>query len=348
MEALRLQKPRWMPFRVFLALAERKSKRLIEKNLRHDYPHAHERLLGIAEGAGKSPGTLFLMNALEAFMSDVSGSTCVPVAAACSALAVRGSRSATGYPVIARNFDYIPTVRPYYVLRETRPTGGLRSLDFTMAPLAGAVDGVNEAGLCITYNYAFTTDRSAASTPISLSIGEALARCRTVQEAAEWISSRPRWGGGILMLADESGDIASLELSRTRSRVVRPDGPSDVLFHTNCFAGSDMCRVEVLPETAFDHRAPIALRGRVVLQSAIKRRQRFTDLVADHRRLGLDDLEAILSDHGADGLGTDDTICMHGSYWQTTATLQLLPRERKMRVSYSSACQARFTEVGLN
>ena len=337
-----------MPFPVFLALAERRSQRMLAAALRRDYPEMYERLLGIARSADIPVRTLFLLNALEAFMSCVTDSTWVPGPSACSAVAVRGSRSASGHPIIARNFDYLPTVRPYYVLRETRPAGGLRSLDFTMAPLAGAVDGVNEAGLCITYNYAFTTDRSPASTPISCSIAEALERCSTVPQAAEWIASRPRWGGGILMLADAAGDIASLELSSTRSRLIRPADGEDILFHTNCFVGSDMCQVEVVPETMFDHRAPTALRGKLVLQSAKRRRERFNDLLVARAKFAPEDLLQIMADHGADGSPSDDSICMHGSYWQTTAALQLFPHERKMRVAYTSACQAEFTEVKLS
>ena len=104
----------------------------------------------------------------------------------------------------------------------------MRSLEFITAPMAGTIDGVNEAGLCITYNYAFTLDRpNQPAGMISMAISEALASCRTVAEAAEWITSRPRWGGGLLMLADATGDIASLEFSSTRSQLRRPAGDAD-------------------------------------------------------------------------------------------------------------------------
>src|SRR5205809_200922 len=77
----------------------------------------------------------------------------VPCPGACSAIAVRGACSRTGEPIIARNFDYLPMVQPFYCLRDSRPGGGHRSLDFTVAPIAGAIDGMNEHGLTITYNY---------------------------------------------------------------------------------------------------------------------------------------------------------------------------------------------------
>mgnify|MGYP002527445259 CR=1 FL=1 len=61
--------------------------------------------------------------------------------------------------MVARNFDYLPLVQPFYLLRESRPTGKLRALEFTTAPLAGAVDVMNQQGLCITYDYCFTIDK---------------------------------------------------------------------------------------------------------------------------------------------------------------------------------------------
>jgi hypothetical protein len=35
---------------------------------------------------------------------------------------------------------------------------------------------------------------------------------------------------------------------------------------------------------------------------------------------------------------------MHSDYWNTTACVQLSPKDRKMRVAYDSACRARFEE----
>ena len=79
--------------------------------------------------------------------------------------------------MIARNFDYLPLIQPFYLMREVDPKDGLRSLDFTCAPLAGAVDGLNEAGLCITCNYAYVTDAPTYAGTMSMAIADALAQC---------------------------------------------------------------------------------------------------------------------------------------------------------------------------
>jgi hypothetical protein len=64
--------------------------------------------------------------------------------------------------------------------------------------------------------------------------------------------------------------------------------------------------------------------------------------------MGPEELRTILSDHGSTGQPTDDSLCMHGSYWTTTASLQWFPAERKLSVAYSSTCQAEYRALQLN
>src|SRR5438034_1576518 len=260
----RMLQPPWMPYALYRWISENRATRFLEDSLKRDFPEAHLRMKGISEQSQIRMGLLYLLHALEPMLCDVSRCAIVPAFAACSAVAVRGRRSATREPVIARNFDYLPLVQPLYTLRESRPRSGFRSLDFTIAPSAGTVDGLNEKGLCITYDYAYVSDFSGRGTaPISIVIAEALQRCATVIEAADWISSRPRWGGGILMLLDT------------------------------------------------------------------------------------DQLARIMSDQQSGGMPGDTSICKHSDYWNTTATLQLFPVSRRMRVAFDSACRAKYKEFGL-
>lgn len=346
LEAFRLQQPRWLPYQAYRWLTEQKAWRFLAGPLSRDYPAMSQRLSGIAEGAGVGLKAIYLLNSLEPFLSLVGDCTTCP--GACSTVAVRGRRSATGEPIIAHNFDYLPVAQPYYVVRESRPQQKRRAVEFTLAPLAGSVDGMNEEGLCIAYNYAYTTDTpSGTAAPISMAISEALERCSTVTEAAEWIPLRPRWGGGLLMLADATGDIASLELSSTRSHLRRPTPGEDVLFHTNALSDAHMQEIQVSWEATYTDRAPIPLRGHRVHQSSELRGQRFEQLLAETEILGPDELAAVMADHGPSGAPDDCTPCVHSSYWCTTACLQFFPRSRRMRVAYESACQARYEEVRL-
>lgn len=346
LEAFRLQQPWWLPYSGYRWLAERKASHFLTRALNRHHPALSQRLAGIAEGAGIGLRTIHLFNALEPVLSSVAGCTACP--GACSAVAVRGRRSITGEPMVARNFDYLPLVQPYYLIRESRPQGGLRALEFTTAPLVGAVDGMNEAGLCIIYNYGFTTDEpTAPAVPISMAVSEALQQCSTVAEAADMIISTPRWGGGLLMLCDASGDIASLELSSTRSHLRRPVSGEDVLFHTNAFSSDRMREVQIPWNAVYTDRAPTPLRGRRLHQSSQLRDQRFEELLGQAEHLGADELGAIMADHGPTGTPDDNTPCMHSSYWNTTACLQFFPKSRRIRVSYSNACQALYEEAQL-
>ena len=78
--------------------------------------------------------------------------------------------------------------------------------------------------------------------------------------------------------------------------------------------------------------------------SSDDRDQRFAELLRGDAPLAQDDLQTLLADHGPGGVGGDNTICTHGSYWYTTATLQFLPRSRRMRIAYDTACNAKYRE----
>ncbi len=343
-QSFRIGQPWWLPDNVFLWLARFRAAWLLAQPLEQDFPETNERLAGIAEGAGLGLRTIYLINAIEPIMSSVKDRSVVPSMAACSAVAVRGRRSASGEPIITRNFDYLPFIQPYFTLRENRPQHGHRSLDFTVATMSGTVDGMNEKGLCITYNYAYTIDEGPPSAPISMLITEAIARCATVTEAADWIISRPRWGGGILMLADASGDIAALELSNTQHRLRRPEGGSDLLLHTNQFHCPQMQPYEVSHRAIFNERAHPAMRGRRVLESAELRTRRLTELLRGFKAFTSNELTALMADHGPHNRPSDTTVCVHGQLRATNACLQLFPRSRRMRVAYDSACRAQYQE----
>src|SRR5262245_22184305 len=139
LESFRLEQPWWLPFRAFRRVAESRAERILSEQLEQQFPSCHARLRAIAEGAGVSYSVIYLLNAIEALLSAVRDHVVFPPPGACSAVAVRGSRSLTGEPIIAKNFDYLPLVQPFYFLRESRPASGLRSIEFTVAPLVGKI-----------------------------------------------------------------------------------------------------------------------------------------------------------------------------------------------------------------
>ncbi|QDU94948.1 C45 family autoproteolytic acyltransferase/hydolase [Lignipirellula cremea] len=351
LEFFRLQQPWWMPYTAFLWSAESRAQSLLQAHVERSFPQMFERINGMAAGSGVRVGTLYLYLALEAVMASIDSATRVDQIpepfAACTALAARGERSAFGSPFVVHNFDNVAQSREFFVVREICRPQQYRSLEFTGAPLGGVIDGVNEAGLCIAYDYAMTVDGEQSGPPVSLAIDDALGACSTVAAAAQRIQSHPRCGGAILMLADASGDIASLELSSTRSFLRRPSSGEDVLHHSNAFQASTMKKVQVSPHACYAETTPFGLRGQRVLQSPERRDERLHGLLSQLGRLGAEEVGQLISDHGPDGQPSSDTVCMHGDHWSTIASLQLFPVERKMRIGYGPACQAEFRELSL-
>lgn len=344
LEAVQLMKPRYVPFPVFLRLAELKAARFLRRAFRVAPLSAERRLRGLAFGAGVPFRKLALCGAMEAALSDLGAITSIPVTAACSAVALTRSAVRDGHPMLAHNFDYLPVTQPFYVVRRSLPLNQLRSVEFTVAPLAGAVSGVNEAGLCVTCDYAYATDRGGPAPTVTMLLSEVLAQCRTVEQAVGLLSRTPRVGGGLLMLGDESGTIASVEISSTRLERRDPIQGRDRLGHTNRFHCPAMRAVEVNPQAVHGKRSPEALRGRRVHQSAEEREQTLQRLLDSESVFDRELLHGLMSSHGPSGEPSSGTICMHSNYWHTTASLQLFPVERRLRIAFSPTCMAEYSD----
>ena len=151
----------------------------------------------------------------------------------------------------------------------------------------------------------------------------------------------------MLMLADASGDLASVELSNTRAGVRRPAAGTDWLLFTNVCLCPETCAVQVSESVAWSERAPSPLRGGLVLQPHAKRSRRIEQLVRNQSRLGPDELAVIMADHGPTGVPDGASPCVHTDYFKTTASLQWFSARRCVRVSYSTACTAQYVEIAL-
>lgn len=346
LEPFRLLQPGWMPYSLFLRTAARKAEKSLSRAVEEGSPAAHARLLGIADGSGVPARELWLVQTLEALLGSVEGATSSVPLGACSTVWFDESSSPAGEPLIWHNFDYVRMIGPYLTVRESRPIDGHRSIEFTAAPLCGALDGVNEKGLAVTYNYGMSTEPARPDPTISMRISETLAQAATVGEAVEYLQDCTRWGAGLLMVADASGNACSLELTSSRNGVRRP--PDDrPLVHTNKYHLEQTIESEVGEQVAFDARAPRSLRGERVLDSPMAREERLQELLAQVGRLDLGGLQTIMSDHGGGESGSLNTICMHSDYLQTSACIQCLPRSRTLRVSVGPACRAAFKEYSL-
>ncbi len=342
LEAFRLQSPRWLPYGAFVKLADYRAERALRTGLTSGLPDAWARMQAISQASGISLRRLALLNALEPVLSELSG--CVTgLEAGCSAVAVGADRSGGHGAILAHNFDYLPLVQQFYCIRDERPDNGFRSLQFSIAPMAGAVDGINEAGLAATLNYAYATDRNCPAPTISMRLAEALTRCQTVQAACDYFTHSSRWGSGLIMLADAHGATASLELTAT-THFIRPGSTHGIITHANRVCGEPTSAVQVPANAIHGNRSPRALRGHRVHSSSEQRERALRDIEQIDSPLDPDKLAKQMANHGPTESPSRLTLCMHSDYWHTTACVQLLPEARRLRVSYSTACQAQYVE----
>src|SRR5439155_19515416 len=91
----RMLQPPWMPYALYRWISESRATRFLENPPKRDFPEAHLRMKGLSEQSEISMGLLYRLHALEPMLSVVSRCAIVPAFAACSAVAVRGGRSAT-------------------------------------------------------------------------------------------------------------------------------------------------------------------------------------------------------------------------------------------------------------
>ncbi|MBC7230321.1 MAG: hypothetical protein H5T74_08030 [Actinobacteria bacterium] len=336
-EALQVDKPPLLPLKAYLNLAARRAVGEMLDDLAEHYPDQKNRLEGIARGADVDISHLFLALSTELAMTRINYRL-----GACTAAGVGAERSALGEPMLIKNFDYPESFRPYYVTRLCSSPSVASTLSVTIASMAGCHDGMNEHGLCISYNYGHGTDLPKVNVPVSILVQEALERCSTTREAVSFLGEGKRCGGAILLVADASGDMATVELSSNFSGVREPqDG---LLINANHYLCRDMTSYDIPRNAYYTGKNVRAMRGVRVHESSELRYERAEMLLGALETVSMRELLDVFCDHGESGRGDDNTICRHGPYFTTTCSIIMLPGSRRMLVTYGHPCESVFTD----
>ncbi|MBB84272.1 MAG: hypothetical protein CL931_10730 [Deltaproteobacteria bacterium] len=112
-----------------------------------------------------------------------------------------------------------------WVLRESRPQVGYRSVEVTLPWLVSSVAGVNEAGLAVVAAPLLWGAPGREGNPTSLLlVQECLQRFPDLEGALDWCRKRPVEGEQSLVLADANGDLATVAFSGRDCRVLPGDG----------------------------------------------------------------------------------------------------------------------------
>ena len=251
---------RWQRAR-FRLLPESDLCRQVRLEIRRFYPQQAEMMEAMAR-ASRVPVS-WLIAVLAGNRRSASPADALVLAAA-SAITDRGGLLARSLPADA-------------ILRRSRPESGFRSIELTqpwrIAPLAG----VNEAGLavaCLSNSGGIAGSRHAA--PAALLAHDCLRRFDSLDGAIDWLLARPGGGKSMLVLADDSGEIAGVSVDGDERKLFRPaDG---LIIHTGGHArqaeiekglraaspllGSDLGRFLGLPLVVVEpRRRSIALLG---------------------------------------------------------------------------------------
>jgi hypothetical protein len=157
----------------------------------------------------------------------------------CSSLIVEPSRSATGGPLIGRNFDF-PTLgrlHRYSLLMVYRPAGQHAFAAVGFPGLVGIFSGFNDAGLAVaTLDVEQSADGSRkfnpTGTPLAFVFRRILEECTTIDEAEKLLRSETATTWMNLAVCDRDGG-AVFEI--TPDHVARRDGEQGLVRCTNHF-----------------------------------------------------------------------------------------------------------------
>jgi len=316
-------KPKWLPKSLFVMLAKRRADKMLRKDLLNLYPKQAERIRGIAEGATVDVSSLLFIQMLEM------------VLCSCTSIGFLPKATSTGETILAKNFDYMNFTEPYSLVCETQPSNGYKTLCCRMVPLSGALDGMNEHGLAMTYNLARSVDEPECNVPTSVILQEMLETCKNTQEATVFLT-KAKTGGhdGIITLADVTDEIKTVELSCRHLKVREPE--SDVVINTNHYQTPEMKSIEI----------PSVKSQKVQgYRTSPIRLERVRELLRNNRNIDEKLIKTVLRDHGPENIPSARTICVHGEVGSTTRSMIMYPKRRLIKVLFGYPCKNEYQEI---
>lgn len=261
----------------------------------------------------------------------------------CTSLGLSGRHTADGRVRLAYNHDFPPAFEPFLRIRRSRPRDGLASLALTYPTLVGAVAGLNEAGLAMSYNQAYATDlnRRSPATFVTMVLQECLDGCHSVAEAIEHLLATPVTNGAMVTLVDAAGERAVVEVSAGQ-RLVRRERDDSILYTFNKYRLKETSAVEI-PVGAVTTGVAA---GYDVHRCNVTRERRFLEM--DHAPPRDDAaLFLLMADHDG-GAGDEDTICRHDDPMSETILSAILdPSAGTIRAIFGRACAGTPTTFAL-
>jgi predicted choloylglycine hydrolase len=159
---------------------------------------------------------------------------------ACSTVTLPAAAAPDGVARFGRNLDFpsFDVADKASVVLVYRPQGRYAFASVAWPGLVGVLSGMNEHGLTLANMEVRRGPRAPSAMPYTLLYRSVLERCRTVDEAIEFLRDTPRQTANNLMLMDASGARAVVELTPASVQVRR--GKDDAaLISTNHQRGEE-------------------------------------------------------------------------------------------------------------
>lgn len=326
-----------MVYRLFLNAQGKKFLKLHRGLLQnHQGVNVYKKIEGLAKGLGKDVSRVYGINSFEALSSEL------PYTLGCASLGFSAENCDTNKPLMAYNHDFPDLFGQYLFVRKNIPVVGYTSLSLTYPTLVGAIAGINEAGLALTLNHAYTLDREdKPGLFFTILLQECLDRCKTVDEAIHLIDQTPVPNGSMISLMDAAGHKATYELSCTARKLRR--AKSKILVTLNRYQMKEMEKVQI-PLTA---QGKWILKGHAIHAHNFSREKRLKEILNLNGVYSPKDILKILSDHNG-GTGAFDTLCRHDQ--QTSGTLAHVlmdPSKKALKVIFGHPCSGKYVNYKL-
>ena len=235
------------------------------------YPQYVEEMMGIAEGAGVEMDDIAVLNAMEAVTMDALHLT------KCTSFAVNGERTADGHVLIAHNEDWLPEDEGDVFLVHASPDDEPPFLAMTYGGLIPNI-GFNAHGIAQCCDSVYPIDSRIGIPRLVLS--RAVLASRTPSEAVRRCLVPRRAAGYNHLLAHESGEIYSVEVSARQFAILYAE--NDYLVHTNHFRDPQLRSIESEPDELISTRIRYFRTERLVKSTTKHTIRSLQEIQRDH------------------------------------------------------------------
>lgn len=249
-------------------------------------------------------------------------------AVGCTTWAAADGATADGQPLLVKNRDYYPEHLDLQLVVLARPTRGYHYGYVTSAAGPGVFSsGLNEAGLAVADTHVPSLDLGPGLPSFSLMM-HILEEHSTVRSALDYLASSTRMGGGNLVLADASGDLAVFEAGHRNWGLVEAEDA--VTVSTNHYV-SPQLRAQWVDPTR-PHLRGNSQRRREVVKTALTEARGRVDVAW---------AQTLMARHG----GPLDSLCRHEELGGRSVTISaaiFLPATRSFWTCFGYPCRGGY------